>query len=146
MITQAKLAQSKLAQSTLPSNVSLAVHDFFEPQTVVAAAYLFRLILHCWSDASCRRILASLVPALRHGTRVIVMEAVLKPAGAEPAYFEQQHRRDAFVMNVLYNGKERDLEEWMDLVNSVDKRFVFQKVTQPEGSLLCILEWIWVDE
>ena len=43
-------------------------------------------------------------------------------------------------MNVSYNGTERDLEEWKELVESVDKRFVFQKVVQPEGSILGILE------
>lgn len=70
----------------------------------------------------------------------------MKPASAEPVLLEQTHRRDAFVMNVLYNGKERDLEEWIELVDSVNTRFVFQKVAQPEGSLLAILEWMWVDE
>jgi hypothetical protein len=83
---------------------------------------------------------------MRHGTRLIVMEFVMKPAGAEPIYFERQHRKHAFIMNVLYNGKERDLEEWVELVESVDRRFVFQKLVQPEGSLLGILEWVWVDE
>jgi hypothetical protein len=94
------IKQAQLAQSTLPPNVSLAAHDFFQPQPVVAAAYPFRLTLHCWSDASCRRILASLSPVMRHGTRLIVMELVMKPAGAEPVLLEQTHRRDAFVMNV----------------------------------------------
>ena len=108
--------QAQLAQSTLPPNVALAVHDFFQPQPVVAAAYLFRLILHCWSEASCRRILASLSPVMRHGTRLIAMELVMKPAGAEPVLLQQTHRRDAFVMYVLYNDKERDLEEWIELV------------------------------
>jgi len=89
----------------------LAVHDFFQPQPVVAAAYLFRLILHYWSEASCRQILASLSLVMRHGSRLIVMELVMKRAGAEPVLLEHTHRRDAFVMYVLYNGKERDLEE-----------------------------------
>jgi hypothetical protein len=74
------------------------------------------------------------------------MELIMKPAGGEPVFLEQQHRRHAFVMNILFNGKERDLEEWTGLVESVDRRFVFQRVVQPEGSLMAILEWIWVDE
>ena len=48
-------------------------------------------------------------------------------------------------MNVLYNGKERDLE-WIELVENVEKRFMFRKVAQPEGSLLAILEWMRVNE
>jgi 6-hydroxytryprostatin B O-methyltransferase len=140
------IKQAQLAPSTLPPNVSLAAHDFFEPQSVPAAAYLFRLILHCWSDASCRRILGSLLPVMRHGTRLIIMDLVMKAPGTQPAWLEQQRRREALVMNVLYNGAERDLPEWKELVESVDKKFVFQKVAQPEGSILGILEWIWVDE
>lgn len=139
------IKQAQLTPSTLPPNVSLEVHDFFQPQPVVAAAYLFRLIMHCWSDASCRRILRSLLPVMRHGTRLIIMELVMKPAGAEPLFLEQRQRRDALVMNVLYNGKERDREDWIELVERVDERLVFQKIVQPEGSLLAILEWMWVD-
>jgi hypothetical protein len=145
-VLPAVIKQAQLAPSTLPSNVSLVVHNFFEPQSVSAAAYLFRLILHCWSDASCRRILRSLFPVMRHGTRLIIMDLVMKAPGTQPVWLEQQHRKEPLVMNVLYNGTERDLEEWKELVESVDKRFVFQKVVQPEGSILGILEWIWVDE
>jgi hypothetical protein len=140
------IKQAQLTPSTLPPNVSLDVHDFFQPQSVVAAAYLFRLVMHCWSDASCRRILRSLLPVMRHGTRLIVMELVMKPAGAEPLFLEQRQRRDALLMNVLYNGKERDLEDWIELVERVDERFVFQTIAQPEGSVLAILEWMWVDK
>jgi O-methyltransferase domain len=142
----AVIKQAELAPSTLPPNVSLAVHNFFEPQSVSAAAYLFRLILHCWPDASCRRILRSLLPVMRHGTRLIIMDLVMKAPGTQPVWLEQQHRKEPLVMNLLYNGTERDLEEWKELAESVDKRFVFQKVVQPEGSILGILEWIWVDE
>jgi hypothetical protein len=35
------IKQTQLTQSTLPPNTSLAVHDFFQPQSVLAAAYLF---------------------------------------------------------------------------------------------------------
>jgi 6-hydroxytryprostatin B O-methyltransferase len=142
----AVIKQAQLASSTLPPNVSLAVHNFFEPQSVSAAAYLFRLTLHCWSDAPCQRILRSLLPVIRHGTRLIIMDLVMKAPGTEPVWLEQQRRKELLVMNILYNGRERDLGEWKELVESVDKRFVFQKVAQPEGSILGILEWIWVDE
>jgi hypothetical protein len=83
---------------------------------------------------------------MRHGTRLIIMDLIVKAPGTEPAWLEQQHRKEPLVMNILYNGRERDLEEWKELVESADKRFVFQKVVQPEGSILGILDWIWVDE
>ena len=83
---------------------------------------------------------------MRHGTRLIIMGLIVKAPGTEPAWLEQQHRKEPLVMNILYNGRERDLEEWKELVESADKRFMFQKVVQPDGSILGILEWIWVGE
>ena len=49
-------------------------HDFFQCQPCVADAYLLRYIFHNWSDKDCTRILKALRPALRNGTKLLVME------------------------------------------------------------------------
>lgn len=59
------------------SRVSFAEYDFFTPQPVHADIYIYRHILHDWSDADAVSILSSLLPALRPGARVLLSEGIL---------------------------------------------------------------------
>lgn len=59
------------------THISFMTHDFFTPQPVVADVYLFRWILHNWSDKYCVRILRALVPALKPGARIVINEHVM---------------------------------------------------------------------
>ena len=63
------------------SRVSLTTHDFFTPQTVSAELYLFRWIIHNWSDAYAIKILQSLVPALKPGARILINDGILPAPG-----------------------------------------------------------------
>ena len=74
------------------------------------------------------------------------MDHVLAPPGAEPMAEERRNYQQAFIQNVLFNGKERDLGEFKDVIENFDKRFVFRKVVHPPGSTYGILEWEWVDK
>jgi O-methyltransferase domain len=75
------------------SRVKFMAHDFFEPQPVCGAdIYYFRWILHNWSDKYAVRILRSLVPAMKHGARVIVSEYCVPPRGAVSLYRERNVR------------------------------------------------------
>ena len=46
------------------------------------------------------------------------------------------------VMMMLFNAKERELDDWKWLVEQADGRLKFSSARQPQGSLLWILEWI----
>ena len=46
-------------------------------------------------------------------------------------------------MATLFNARERYLDEWKGLLAAADDRFHLQRVIQPEGSLLVILEIVW---
>jgi hypothetical protein len=43
----------------------------------------------------------------------------------------------------LFNGKERDLQEWQDLLEMADLRFHFRNVSKPAGSALSVMEAVW---
>ena len=82
------------AQARLPHNfdgrLSFMEHDFFTEQPVVDAdVFFFRWILHDWSDKYAIRILCSLIPALKSGTRVVVNECVLPEPGSVSSYREK---------------------------------------------------------
>jgi hypothetical protein len=74
-------------------NVVFMKHDFFEEQPIKGAeVYLFRWILHNWPDKYCINILRALIPALKRGARVLIMEMVMPPPGLLPNGIERKLR------------------------------------------------------
>jgi hypothetical protein len=69
----------------LKTRITFMTHDFFQPQPIKAASvYLLRWILHDWPDKDCVKILKALVPALKHGSRLVICEAIMPPRGFLP--------------------------------------------------------------
>ncbi|KAL8821626.1 MAG: hypothetical protein Q9223_000369 [Gallowayella weberi] len=79
--------------SDLQSRVSFMAHDFFQEQPIKGAEiYTLRWILHDWSDKYAARILRALIPALKPGAKVLVLESVLPAPGEISAYQEKAYR------------------------------------------------------
>lgn len=77
----------------LEGRISFMVHDFFTPQPVHGAdVYVFRWIFHNWSDKYCVRILRNLVPALKHGAKVVINDVVLPKPGELSNWHESRIR------------------------------------------------------
>jgi trans-aconitate methyltransferase len=73
--------------------VEFMVHDFFTEQPVKDAdVYFFRWIMHNWTDKYAIEILRALVPALKKGARVLVMDFVMPEPGVLPNDVERQLR------------------------------------------------------
>lgn len=125
-------------------NVQFAAHDFFNEQPIKNAdVYLFRWILHNWPDAYCHKILNALIPALKKGAKVLVMDGVTPPMGVLPNTIERKVREMDVTMMEIGNAKERSEGEWKALVGEVDESFVWRGLKTPEGSRLSVLEWEW---
>lgn len=68
-------------------------HDFFTEQPAKDAdVYLFRQVLHDWSDSKCVEILNSQIPALKPGSRIILIETCAPPPGAHTHSRDIDHR------------------------------------------------------
>jgi hypothetical protein len=68
-------------------------HDFLKEQPVQNVdVWLFRWILHNWSDKYCSKILRNLIPALKPGARVILCDNVLPEPGSLPQVTEDRLR------------------------------------------------------
>ncbi|KAI4261944.1 MAG: hypothetical protein L6R42_002870 [Xanthoria sp. 1 TBL-2021] len=135
-------------QDNLPSDlhdrVSFMAHDFFEEQPLRGAeVYMLRWILHDWSDKYAARILQKLVPALKPGAKVIVLEQVLPLAGELSKYQEKAYRSMDLTMLATHNGKERDMEDWKQLFKMADLGYEITSVTKPRDSRLSIIEATW---
>jgi 6-hydroxytryprostatin B O-methyltransferase len=109
----------------------------------MADAYLLRRILHDWSDADARRILGNLRPVLRTGARLMVMDTILTEPGSIPLYLEQCTRSLDIGMFTLLAGKERTLEQFVHLVESVEPKLKFESCNTPDGSILSLMTWTY---
>ncbi|MCJ1316072.1 hypothetical protein MMC15_001392 [Xylographa vitiligo] len=121
-------------------------HDFFTEQPTCADVFLLRWILHDWSDKYAIRILKSLVPALRHGAKIVVVEVCLPEPGTLILSQERQARILDMGMKQLFNAKERDKDDWIQLFRAADPRFQLVQITKPELSELSIIEFRWEEE
>ncbi|KAK2874920.1 hypothetical protein FQN49_001941 [Arthroderma sp. PD_2] len=125
--------------------ISFANHDFFSPQPTTADAYFLRLILHDWSDNDAQRILKGLTPALRPGARLLIMDTIIPEPNTVPFYLEKRIRALDMGMYALLAGKERSLQQFIDLVREVEPMLRFESSTTPEGSILSLMSWVMED-
>lgn len=121
-------------------------YDFFTPQPVKDAdVYLFRWILHDWSDEYAVKILEAVKPGLKKGARVVIMDAITPEPGVIPLNRDRKIRDYDMMMKILFNAKERTESDWRALFKEADKegRFVVTVVIRPTGSQLgfVVVEW-----
>ena len=87
------IAKHVVPPAEIEERITFMVHDFFNEQPVTDADfYLFRLVLHNWSNEDCVLILRALMPALRPGARVVVNEFCL-PELRSTSIFEERESR-----------------------------------------------------
>ena len=88
------------AEKNVPEDVAGRVHfvghDFIAEgavqPTLGADVYLLRWVLHNWSDKYAIRILKSIIPALKAGAKILIMEIIMPEPGAVPLWREKDLR------------------------------------------------------
>lgn len=83
---------------------------------------------------------------MKPGGKLIIMDTVLPRPGSVPAGLESALRFKDMSMMQVHNSKERDLDEWIDLLKGADKRLRLQNVVQPFMSLMSVLEVVRDDD
>ncbi|KAI9873469.1 MAG: hypothetical protein M1830_000374 [Pleopsidium flavum] len=140
-------AGSSKMPAAMSDRVTFMAHDFLTEQPVKGAdIYFFRWIFHNWSDKYCTQILRSLIPALKPGARVVIMDNVLPEPNTLPLWPEERIRSMDLTMLELQNSREREIDDWAELFRQADARYKFLGGKQPKGSRLWIIEAIWQDE
>ncbi|KAJ5633127.1 hypothetical protein N7490_009466 [Penicillium lividum] len=115
--------------------VEVQPYNFFEQVQPVkgAAAYRFKLILHDWPDAECRKILHNLAPAMRgYNSVLLICDIVLSDSRPD-------------LQKVLYDinmsfvaGKERNVKQWHALLEGTG--FRIQRIVGPDNPVSSIIE------
>ena len=76
----------------LRGRIHFMAHDFFSPQTVQADVYLFRWILHNWSDKYCILLLRALICMLKPGVKIIIQDTIMPEPQSIPLWKEKDLR------------------------------------------------------
>ncbi|KAF4763270.1 hypothetical protein HAV15_001476 [Penicillium sp. str.  len=152
------------AQIREGKNVSFMPHDFNEQPLKEVDVFMFRWILHNWPDFYVQRILRALIPSLKRGTKIIIFDEIMPPAGTMSLSVERNQRNIDFNMLALFNSKVRiprentaffiltwesqfqirDIEGWKEVITQSDRRFKVTDVRYPENSRLSLIEIVWV--
>jgi len=101
-------------EKTFGDRCTFVAGDFFE-RVPRGDAYVLSTILHDWNDERARAILRTIRAAAAKDARLIIMDAVI-PTGND--------RHGAkwldLLMLVLFAGRERDEEQWRELLTSAE--------------------------
>lgn len=116
------------------NGVELQAYDFFTPQPVKGAkAYLFKWILHNWSDDSIKRFLAHTVQAMANDSSLLIQELVMPATGVDFA----TSTLDIYQL-LYFCGIERTADQWYSLLQDCGVEVV--KIWGHAHTMLKILE------
>ena len=122
------------------NRVKIIEHDFFTPQPVRDAdVYLLRTIIHDWPDADALKILRGIVEVMSPSSQLVVMDMVLPKPGSGSKTFEAALRQKDLTMIQTFNAKEREEDEWTDLLTRADPRLRVRAIERPAGSELSVI-------
>lgn len=121
--------------------VEFMAHDFFQQQPASdnqgPVHFLLRFIVHNWSDKYCVQILQNLRPALRRGSKILIMDFVVED-GPVKSVSERFAFQADIIMATLFNALERRLADFEKVIKEADERFEIKKVQASS-----LLEIVW---
>ncbi|KAH8588592.1 sterigmatocystin 8-O-methyltransferase [Bisporella sp. PMI_857] len=135
--------------------VSFVEHDLFEPQSTQADFYILKLILHDYPEPAAVNILRNLVPALKTGSRVILIEYIGKVEdGTEkkeegppmPRSIQQYGTATDLRMMALFNASERSADAYRNIFKLADERFDVVQVNWNPLTFFAVIEAVWKGE
>ncbi|KAI0181361.1 putative O-methyltransferase [Hypoxylon sp. FL1284] len=123
------------ASPALADRTTFVQHDFFQPQTVSGDIYIFSHILHDWSDDDTVRILKALTPGLVNGAAILISEGIMPepPAQRTNTLDEKFILIEDMLMLAIHNGRERSVEDFIELFQRADARYEYVATTGGVG-------------
>ena len=139
--TLSSRAPSSYLPDSIVSRLTFQPHDFLTPQPLnTADVFFLRKILHNWSSSEAQQILGHISAAMKPGALVVVMDTVLPPPGKGlGGLVEAGLRVRDLTMAQMLNGAEREMEDWVSLIEGVRPGLGLVKWKQPKGSVMSIL-------
>lgn len=113
---------------------------------------MIKLILHDWPDAESIKIIQGLTPALRPGSKVLLIDYVGKQGTVEesaavaasmPRSIQQMGTSTDLRMMGLFGNKERHVDAWKGMFKRADERFEVTRFEAIPLSFFVIIEATW---
>ncbi|KAI1661581.1 S-adenosyl-L-methionine-dependent methyltransferase [Daldinia decipiens] len=131
----------------LKDRVSFVAHDFFQPQPVQADIYIIKLILHDWPDHEAVKMLRAMIPGLKPGARLVLIEYIGNQGETEePALARSiQNMGTASDLRImaLFNARERPVDAWAKIFRDADERFELAHVNANPLTFISVVEFVW---
>ncbi|KAI0155216.1 S-adenosyl-L-methionine-dependent methyltransferase [Xylariaceae sp. FL1272] len=133
----------------LKGRVSFLAHDMYKPQPTEADIYMMKLVLHDYPESECIKLLRALIPALKPGSRVIIIEYIGKVDEGDakkepmPRSIQQMGTATDLRMMALFNAKERPAEAYKGIFKAADARFEVVGQKGEAISFFTAIEAIW---
>lgn len=135
-----------IVPSELKPRVSFMEHDFRTPQPVKnAEAFIFCQVIHNWSDTYVVDIMKQLLPAMRKGVKVLIIDRCMPDDESHTLrdVEKRELRTVDLLVNAICNSRDRSVNEIRSIFQSADKRFKYRKTYRAEGSPFIVCEHIW---
>lgn len=128
----------------LKDRVTFEVQDFMSPQKAAnpPTAFLVSRCIHNWSDPYATQIIKNLVPALRPGSKVLIIEYVLDKKPVKKLTDRSGMQLD-LTMATIFKSQERYAQDFERLLANADPRFLLKKFGKPKGSAMSLMEVEW---
>lgn len=136
----------------LAHRVSFVEHDLHQPQPTQADIYMLKLILHDYPEPAAAKILKALTPALRPGSRVVVIEYIGKMDEGDaqekednplPRSIRQFGTSTDLRMMAMFNARERPAESYRGIFRAADERFEVVRIKADPLSFIAVVEAVW---
>ncbi|OPB46033.1 hypothetical protein A0O28_0061530 [Trichoderma guizhouense] len=118
-IGEKQLRKSKL-DDRIKSSITFERYDFIQGKNREdnADIYMFRFVMHDWSDSYVITILNKIVPNMKDDARILIMDYILPEPNVFPLVVERLKRTmDMAAMSILA-GKERRKDDWDQLIKT----------------------------
>ena len=134
-----------MAEDTqLGGRIDFMTHDFRQLQPVKDAdAYLICQYITNWSDRDLVSIFQQLIPALKPGARLLICDRKWQALGTDSDVDVLEHRRVDMIVLANTNGRVRNLEEILKVLEMAASRFKWEDLHTVNGSPFMVVEMIW---
>lgn len=123
-------ASGALARNGVSDRVTCVGGNFFE-SVPAGDGYVLSLVLHDWSDEQASRILRNVAAAGRPGALLLAVEFVVPPGD-----LPHVSKLIDLTMLGMLRGRERNVQQWHDLLNSAGFRDIVVRDTPGPLSII----------
>lgn len=150
VVADAVANKPDLAEPHLLDRISFLPLSFFTPHPSSTPAFdvvFLRWITHNWSDKYTCQIFRAMIPALRKGSQVLIIDYLLDDQCIGVNVSQAFSLRIDMMMGVGFGAKERSAREIRELMNEVAQEvggsWSDWSVTRPKNSLISFIRAVW---